>query len=96
MKTIELKERSIEGKLEYTAQLLARSCICVSFAYGPCGELGVRWSVQCMNRHNEQFDHPYIAISLADACSIAVSECIGRGWIDKTINYPEPSEPLGK
>lgn len=59
------------GKLGFT----------VSVCFGPCGNLGLLYSVNVLCRNGDQFDEPYGAESFEKALWIAEKEIKDRGWI---------------
>jgi len=59
---------------------IANAGLCVSFAYGPCGDNGVMWSVDVLCGY-ESFEKPFAAKSFEHAIRIASIESFRRGWL---------------
>lgn len=66
---------------------LTNQGVLVSFAYGPCGDKGVMWSVDVLTSDGQSFKEPFGADCVEQAIAIAVFECHLRGWIKSISEY---------
>lgn len=77
----DLDDRSLLS-IQENVELFAKQGLTISFAYGPCGDKGVFWSVDVLTPEGNMFDKPFLANSLEHAVQIAFAECIARQWFD--------------